>query len=80
MRHFSEGWYGNGEQFILSHSLRKKSVDCHKLWPMCLGIVGTKFVLLYDGILGGMGSLVDDINYYGSVKLSIDTLGVDLTR
>ena len=61
--------------------MRKKPVDCHKLWATCLGIAGTKFVSLSEGISGEIGSLVVDKNYVDdSPDLPIDTLVVDLTR
>lgn len=75
MQRLSKGWYDNMDQFILGHPLRKNSVDHCKLWATCLGIAGTKFVSLCDGIPGGIRLLVVDIKYVDdSINLPIDTL------
>ena len=65
----------------MDHILRKKAVDCRKLWSKCLTIAGTKFVPLCNGISGQIGSLVVDKNYVDEeFVIPIDTLVTDLTN
>ena len=76
-----EGWYGNGDTYALDSDKHKRPVNCAKLWAKCLGIAGTKFVQLCEGISGAIGSLEVDPDFrYESVTLPIDTLVVDLSR
>ena len=71
----------NGDIYSHDHPLKKRAVDCCKLWRTCLRIAGTKFVSLCEGISGDKGSLgVDEAYVDEDVSLPIDTLVVDLTR
>ena len=75
VKYLREGWYGNGEAFILGHPYRKRPVDCGKLWTTCLNFARTKYIPLCEGISGSIGELIVDKNYEDErVELPIDTL------
>ena len=79
--HLREGWYGNGNKYCDGHVLKKRPIDCRKLWRTCLDIAGTKFVAICDGISGNIGSLLVDETFIDeSVDLPIDTFVVDVTK
>ena len=81
VQYLREGWYGNGDAYVVGHPLRKRPVSCKKLWVTCLKMAGTNFVSICDGIEGQIGTLViDDTFRYESVMLPLDTLVVDLKK
>lgn len=81
--HLWEGcWYGNGEQYPVKHPLRKRPVDCNKLFQTALDKARTKFIPIVCPAISGAiaGCLVVDETYKDEkVDLPIDTLVLDLT-
>ena len=76
-----EGWYRNAAPNLLSHHCYKQPVYCRKLWVMRKDIARTTFVLLCDGFLGTIETLVvDDTLEYKIGILTIDRLVVGLRR
>ena len=80
IRLLCEGWYGNGHIYSQDHPDYKGPVDRSKLWDTCIEVAGTIFVKICKGISGSIGGLIIDNDYKTEdVKLSIDTLVVNLT-
>ena len=71
----------NWRRLSRRYSLQNQQADCQKSLAICLGIVGTNAVSLYEGILGDTRSVEVDETYDTCQNiLPIDTLVVDLTR